>query len=393
MFEGDEYTSLINECKVAYGSDYLGSNEATELFGRFTKQVQRNLHIIFTMNPANPDFYNRQATSPALFNRCVIDWFGEWSRPAMTQVAYEFTNAVHLPPESFADDAVYDTVVDGSFSQDEELVEVDTGDNARRVHLAKAIVAFYFSVVRSNKALVKVGRKSNFMTPRDFLDFLHHFRNLVEEKSDATSEQQHHLQAGLQTLARVEQQVGQMRAELTEKEGVLKEKNQQAECKMQQMVDQQAEAEEKKRGAEILARRLDEQTGVIAERKDAVQEQLSAVEPLLKEAAEAVTNIPKKSLDELKSMANPPAMAKAAVEAVAVLITDAGEKPVSWEDARKILKAQDFITKVLTDGCVKVIDPLSSWTYLSFDTCGTEIKSDSRQQIPESCFSVVAFRY
>ena len=31
------------------------------------------------MNPANPDFANRSASSPALFNRCVIDWFGDWT--------------------------------------------------------------------------------------------------------------------------------------------------------------------------------------------------------------------------------------------------------------------------------------------------------------------------
>lgn len=30
------------------------------------------------MNPSNPDFSNRTASSPALFNRCVIDWFGDW---------------------------------------------------------------------------------------------------------------------------------------------------------------------------------------------------------------------------------------------------------------------------------------------------------------------------
>jgi len=35
------------------------------------------------MNPANPDFYNRTASSPALFNRCVIDWFGDWPIEAL----------------------------------------------------------------------------------------------------------------------------------------------------------------------------------------------------------------------------------------------------------------------------------------------------------------------
>ncbi len=62
-----------------------------DLYRWFVEQVQRNLHIIFTMNPQSPDFYNRTATSPALFNRCTIDWFGEWSDEALNQVAVEYT--------------------------------------------------------------------------------------------------------------------------------------------------------------------------------------------------------------------------------------------------------------------------------------------------------------
>lgn len=91
------------------------------LYRRFCAEVQANLHVVrplgffrlpvnlqklnfslaptrqvFTMNPASPDFANRSATSPALFNRCVVDWFGEWSPRALFQVAYEFTKTLDL---------------------------------------------------------------------------------------------------------------------------------------------------------------------------------------------------------------------------------------------------------------------------------------------------------
>ena len=54
-------------------------------------QVQRNLHIVFTMNPKNPGFHNRSSSSPALFNRCVVDWFGDWSRDSLLQVGLSLT--------------------------------------------------------------------------------------------------------------------------------------------------------------------------------------------------------------------------------------------------------------------------------------------------------------
>ena len=60
-----------------------GLDDDDAIYKEFTKNVQNNLHVVFTMNPSNPDFSNRTASSPALFNRCVIDWFGDWSVDGM----------------------------------------------------------------------------------------------------------------------------------------------------------------------------------------------------------------------------------------------------------------------------------------------------------------------
>ena len=76
------------------------SNE--ELFKWFTSRVQRNLHIVFTMNPASADFGARAATSPALFNRCVVNWMGDWSNKALAQVGHEFTATMDMDDASYA---------------------------------------------------------------------------------------------------------------------------------------------------------------------------------------------------------------------------------------------------------------------------------------------------
>lgn len=79
LFEGDDYNVLINQCKDNAINQKQVVDTEDQLYRNFIKNVQRNLHVVFTMNPANPDFSNRSASSPALFNRCVIDWFGDWS--------------------------------------------------------------------------------------------------------------------------------------------------------------------------------------------------------------------------------------------------------------------------------------------------------------------------
>jgi len=43
------------------------------------------------MNPSGGEWKTRSTTSPALFNRCVVDWFGSWSPKAMGEVGKEFT--------------------------------------------------------------------------------------------------------------------------------------------------------------------------------------------------------------------------------------------------------------------------------------------------------------
>jgi len=71
------------------------------------------------MNPAGPDFSDRGASSPALYNRCVIDSFGDWPDEALWQVSKEFTKTVDSSPESFTEstesdyraDAIISTIV------------------------------------------------------------------------------------------------------------------------------------------------------------------------------------------------------------------------------------------------------------------------------------------
>lgn len=52
------------------------SDPDNAIYAWFCDRIRRNVHVIFTMNPANDDYCNRSGTSPALFNRCVVDWFG-----------------------------------------------------------------------------------------------------------------------------------------------------------------------------------------------------------------------------------------------------------------------------------------------------------------------------
>jgi dynein heavy chain 1 len=79
LFEGDDRSNLLAACRESFSQRGEMLDAKDELWRRFTQLVQRNLHVVFTMNPASADFSQRCTASPALFNRCVVDWFGTWS--------------------------------------------------------------------------------------------------------------------------------------------------------------------------------------------------------------------------------------------------------------------------------------------------------------------------
>lgn len=56
----------------------------------------KNLHVVFTMNPSSEGLKDRAATSPALFNRCVLNWLGDWSDEALFHVGKEFTSKLDI---------------------------------------------------------------------------------------------------------------------------------------------------------------------------------------------------------------------------------------------------------------------------------------------------------
>ncbi|KAK6589101.1 dynein heavy chain [Cryptosporidium xiaoi] len=391
LFEGDEYSQLLSECRTAFsGSSVSMSDDNNDLFSRFTRLVQENLHIVFTLNPANPNFKETQSLSPALFNRCVVNWMGDFTEEALGQIARSVLglgdirenggdyannlNAINIgikagvgvgsgvegadSIEGKKDHVEGNHGSIGSRNLHEELIErIPTNcipsveNHEERITLTIDCVIELFhttnNVGRESGGGGSEGVEAFKKTPRDFFDFLKHITRIYTEKSICLLEQQQHLSSGLETLRSTEVQVATLQQELEEKEKVLIAKNVEAEQKMQLMIKEQGEAEEKKKTTEKLAKSLDEQQKVIAERSEEVEIQLKDVEPILREAENAVSNIPKKNLDELRSMANPPGLVKKTIDAVAILLTNNSSKPQAWEESRKLLKSTDFITKVL----------------------------------------------
>lgn len=328
LFEGEEYMSLMNQCKESALRDNKMVDSDDQLYKNFITSVQRNLHVVFTMNPANPDFSNRTASSPALFNRCVIDWFGDWSQDALWQVAREFTLAIDPPEESFTK------------QQFKESIE------ARHDAIVNSIVYIHNSVIEINKKLRKAAKKFNFLTPRDFLDFIKHFIELHKEKKEQLEEQQFHLNQGLSKLKETEQTVSEMQKSLDKYKKELEVKEKEANEKLILMVQKQREAEQKKDSSIILSKDLEIKQAYIQEKTKLVEADLAEALPALQEAQKSVAQIKPQNLVELKTMANPPAAVKLTLESVLCVVNNK-LKQWTWAEVRIEVGRQGFINNVI----------------------------------------------
>ncbi|RUS77140.1 hypothetical protein EGW08_015096 [Elysia chlorotica] len=333
LFEGDEYTTLMTQCKEGAIKHGLMLDSAEELYKWFTSQVIRNLHVVFTMNPSSEGLKDRAATSPALFNRCVLNWFGDWSKGALFQVGKEFTNKVDLEKGAFTPPSPFPATYEGLAPSPS--------------HREAVIDSFVYVHQSLHKANARVARRSGrvmAITPRHYLDFINHFAKLYNEKRSDLEEQQLHLNVGLQKIHETVEQVEELQKSLSIKRIELEEKNNAANAKLKQMVKDQQEAERKKVTSQEIQQALKDQTKVITEKQSNVKADLAQVEPAVIEAQNAVKSIKRQHLQEVRTLNNPPAAVKLAVESICVLL---GEPELDWKALRSIIMRENFINTIV----------------------------------------------
>ncbi|BGP45295.1 dynein heavy chain [Rhodotorula kratochvilovae] len=333
LFEGDEHAALMTACKEGAQRDGLMLDSPDELYRWFTSQVARNLHVVFTMNPPSGGLASRAATSPALFNRCVLDWFGDWSDQAFYQVGLEFTNTLDLDAPGF--------VAPTDFPIAYRQLALPP---VHRTAIINALVHVHQSMYDTNAKLARRQGRINHATPRHYLDFINQYVRLFNEKRDELEEQQRHLNVGLDKLRETVVQVEQLRKSLAVKRTQLEAKNAEANDKLKRMVADQQDAEQKKVASIEMSAALEEQKRAIAERREVVMGELADAEPAVEDAQAAVSNIKKQQLTEVRSMANPPEAVKLSMEAVCILL---GHKIDSWKAVQTVLRSDSFIATIV----------------------------------------------
>lgn len=336
LFEGDDYTTLMTACKEGAMRQGLNLDSEDELYKWFTNEIVRNLHVIFTMNPPNSDLSSQAAASPALFNRCVLNWMGDWSDRTLYQVGEALCDRLNLDKSDYR---VPETVR-------------RVGDQIALPETYREAV--YSSMVHVHKTVCKQSEGKIAVTPGDFLDFVEQFTKIYLEKSEELEDQQRHFNVGLDKLRETVIKVKELRTDLAEKKGQLEKKDNEAKLMLRQMIDDQNEAERKQAASYEIQYALDEQNKDIEERQAVVKQDLARAEPAVLEAEDSVKNIKKQQLNELRALANPPEAVKMTLESVCTML---GHKTSTWKEIMLFVRREDFIPMIVNFDNEKQLTP------------------------------------
>lgn len=343
LFEGDELSALMTQCREGSQREGQVIKEPEELYRWFTHQVMRNLHVVFTMNPSTEGLKDRASTSPALFNRCVVNWFGDWSDEALYQVGKQFTSKLDIDREYFAPEKFPFTF--------NNLPERPTHRDA----INNAFVYVHQTLHKIYERMRKRNQQVTYITPRHYLDFINQYVKLFHEKCSELQEEQRHLTVGLNRINETVEQVEEMQSSLKVKSQELEAKNREAQSKMENIIQNREEARQRTKESEEIQQALRAQETIIAEKRTAVMEDLSKVEPAVREAQQAVQSIKKQNLIEVRSMTNPPAPVKLAMESICLLL---GEPNNDWKSVRSMIVGENFISTIVNFNSEKLSDTI-----------------------------------
>lgn len=138
-------------------------------------KIVQNLHIVFTMNPSGDGLRARASTSPALFNRCVLNWFGDWSNASLYQVGDQLTSMFEIDKTDYVPPAAMEHCCDRLPT---EIYYRDA--------VVNSFVHIHNEVQRTNDVESRKGHRVMAVTPRHYLDFIKHFTTLFKRKREVT---------------------------------------------------------------------------------------------------------------------------------------------------------------------------------------------------------------
>ncbi|KAM4540607.1 dynein axonemal heavy chain 2-like [Fundulus diaphanus] len=313
LYKPDEFVEVCNAL-----SEFARKDKVVEtpdsLFSYLIERVRNNLHIVLCMSPVGEPFRNRILQYPAIVNCTTIDWFSEWPKDALLEVAERYLDGLDL----------------GSLEGIHRKV-------------ASIFVTTHQSVAQVSQRMKVELKRYNYVTPTNYLELVSGYKKLLGEKRTELGEQVSKLRNGLFKISDTREKVEAMSLELEEAKKQLVEFQKQCDQYLSVILKQKAEADEQQRRVGEISEKIQVEELQCKAIADNAQRELDKALPALEEALKALESLNKKDMTEIKSYGRPPALVETVMHAVMTLL---GKEP-TWAEAKRQLGEPNFIKTLI----------------------------------------------
>ncbi|XP_037870398.1 dynein axonemal heavy chain 2 isoform X3 [Bombyx mori] len=329
LYKPDEFEDIKQALeKPMKAANLMQTAEAVYLF--LVDRVRANMHIVLCFSPIGDDFRNRIRQYPALINATTTNWFLEWPREALLEVAYKFLDGVELLAS-----------ITGQRVRRKESV-IESREDSLRASVASIMSLVHSSVGKYSVKMWNEMRRTNYVTPTNYLELVTGYKEMLKAKRFEVALQANKLRNGLGKVEETTKLVGQMSEELAVAQVQVAEYTDQCIEYMGVINAQQRNADEQQRSVAARSKKTQEEEVQCKKLADAAMRDLASAMPALEEAVKALDALNKKDITEVKSYAKPPQKVEMVLEAVLILL----QKEPTWAEAKRQLGDQYFLDRL-----------------------------------------------
>uniref|UniRef100_A0A7S1IC30 Dynein heavy chain n=1 Tax=Eutreptiella gymnastica TaxID=73025 RepID=A0A7S1IC30_9EUGL len=309
LFAADEMAAIREDLRAdAIAARIQDTLENVYQF--FIDRARERLHIVVCMSPVGSQFRVRLRMFPTLVNNTSIDWFTEWPPEALQEVSMKFLTEI----------------------------EVEGGEEMQHA-LSEAFVVCHTSVASASLRMKEDLRRSNYVTPTNYLELVQGYIKILHAKHQELGEQCDKLQGGLSKLEETKISVQKMSEDLVEAKSLLTQAEADCDALLQVITQEKRVADEKRVQVEAdkikISREKEVANAIAAE----AQADLDKAMPELDAAQEALKTLKKAEIDEIKAYKTPPEAVQTVLSAVQTVL----KKPPTWDEAKKTMGDSQFL--------------------------------------------------
>ncbi|KAB0795300.1 hypothetical protein PPYR_12139 [Photinus pyralis] len=327
LYKPDEFEDIKN--KLSGAATRAGIMPTTEAMYNFLiERVRENLHIVLCMSPIGDAFRVRLRQYPSLVNCSTIDWFCDWPKEALLEVAQKYIGDVNFVA----------TITGDTLEKRKASVLLSTQDRLKQA-VALAFATIHDSVAKCSKRMADEMKRRNYVTPTNYLELVAGYKIMLRDKRSEIASQANKLRNGLWKIDDCRAKVELMSQELEVAQIKVAEFQKQCDDYLVIIVSQRKEADEQAKEVAITSIKIGEAEIECKKLAEIAQADLDEAMPALEEAIQALDALNKKDISEMKSYGKPPYKVEMVMEAVMIL----KQLEPTWAESKRQLGEQNFL--------------------------------------------------